>query len=561
MLSTSTDVLIVGGSLGGVAAALGALRHGAKVILTEEYLWLGGQLTSQAVPPDEHRWVEQFGITRSYRSLRTAIRQYYKDHYPLSDVARQAPALNPGDGDVSALCHEPRVGVAVIDSLLMPYQSTGQLEVHRCVKPVSAVVKDGIIHSVTFRRVLQADSGTSVPLRSDQGGDEFTLSGSYVIDATELGDLLPLTNTPYVIGFESRNDTKEPSAPEVAQPQNQQAVSICFAVDHVDGVDNTIPKPEKYDYWRDFQPSFWPAKWLSFTAPKPSTMKAETREFPVNLPDEQRTMRGDMNLWTFRRIAARHNFKDGFYSSDICLVNWPMIDYIDAPIIDVPEEEYRRLLGEAAGLSKSMLYWLQTEAPRHDGKGKGYPGLRLRPDVMGTQDGLAMAPYIRESRRIKAISTITEQDLSLEIRGCKGAVHYRDTVGIGFYRIDLHPSTGGDNYIDLPSCPFEIPLGALIPRDPKSNLLAGCKNIGSTHITNGCYRLHPVEWNVGEVAGILAAHCSKTGAHPQEIQAEDQQLEQFQQILREDGIELHWPEVNGHIASTSHRSHMVKAEP
>ncbi len=38
---------------------------------------------------------------------------------------------------------------------------------------------------------------------------------------------------------------------------------------------------------------------------------------------------------------------------------------------------------------------------------------------------------------------------------------YADTVGVGMYRIDLHPSTGGDNYIDVASSPFEIPLGAL----------------------------------------------------------------------------------------------------
>jgi NADPH-dependent 2,4-dienoyl-CoA reductase/sulfur reductase-like enzyme len=60
------DILVAGGSLGGAAAALAALRSGRSVILTNELEWLGGQLTSQAVPPDEHIWVEQFGITRSY---------------------------------------------------------------------------------------------------------------------------------------------------------------------------------------------------------------------------------------------------------------------------------------------------------------------------------------------------------------------------------------------------------------------------------------------------------------------------------------------------------------
>ena len=92
----STDVLVVGGGMGGVAAALGALRKGRRVLLTEEYEWLGGQLTSQAVPPDEHCWVEQFGITRTYRALRDGIRQYYRDNYPLTEEAKRRPQPNPG---------------------------------------------------------------------------------------------------------------------------------------------------------------------------------------------------------------------------------------------------------------------------------------------------------------------------------------------------------------------------------------------------------------------------------------------------------------------------------
>ncbi|SIB81556.1 FAD dependent oxidoreductase [Mycobacteroides abscessus subsp. abscessus] len=65
------------------------------------------------------------------------------------------------------------------------------------------------------------------------------------------------------------------------------------------------------------------------------------------------------------------------------------------------EEERKKHLEGARQLSLSLLYWMQTEAPRPDG-GQGYKGLRLRPDVTGTDDGLAMYPYIRESRRIKA---------------------------------------------------------------------------------------------------------------------------------------------------------------
>jgi hypothetical protein len=221
-----------------------------------------------------------------------------------------------------------------------------------------------------------------------------------------------------------------------------------------------------------------------------------------------------------------------------------MLDYFEHPVIDVPEDVYNQRIADAADLSYSVFYWLQTEAPREDG-GQGFPGLRLRGDITGTSHGLAMAPYVRESRRIRAVTTILEQDLSYDTRGEAGAVNYRDSVGIGMYRIDLHPSTGGDNYIDVASCPFELPLGALLPKRMK-NLLPGGKNIGTTHITNGCNRLHPVEWNVGEVAGLLAAHCIEHGLTPHQVQADDRHLADFQSRLYGEGIETRWPDVRGY---------------
>lgn len=530
------DVLVVGGGLGGVAAALGALRGGRSVILTEEYDWIGGQLTSQAVPPDESSWVEQFGITRSYRRLRDGIRQYYRDHYPLNEASRAWTELNPGAGWVSRLCAEPRVGLAVMEAMLAPWLGAGKLTLLKPYRPVAADVDGDAVRAVT--------------LRHRESGAEIVAAAAYVIDATELGDLLPLTGTEYVTGFESRTDTGEPSAPETAQPDNVQAVSICFAMDHVDG-DHTIDKPANYDFWRSYTLPFWGGPLLSFRAPHPRTLEIVERSFTPNPDDDpllvvgdQRLSAGDTNLWTFRRIAARRNFVPGAYASDICLVNWPMIDYVEGSIIDVSEEEKARHLQAAAELSYSVFYWLQTEAPRLDG-GQGFPGLRLRGDVTGTEHGLAMAPYIRESRRIRPVTRILEQDLSFAIRGDRGAMRYRDSIGVGMYRIDLHPSTGGDNYIDVPSCPFEIPLGALLPQRV-TNLLPAGKNIGTTHITNGCYRLHPVEWNVGEVAGVLAAHCLEHGLTPHQVQQDDRHLADFQSRLNREGIENRWPEVKAY---------------
>ena len=529
-----TDVLVIGGGLGGVAAALAALRAGRSVVMTEEYDWLGGQLTSQAVPPDEHTWVEQFGVTASYRSLREGIRDYYRRHYPLTAESRAAAELNPGAGYVSKLCHEPRVAVAVLESMLAPYRASRRLQVLQPYRPIAADT-DG-------------DRVTSVVVEHRDSGDQLTLTAPYVLDATETGELLPLTGTEYVTGFESQASTGEPSAPEEAQPLNMQAVSFCFAVDHVDG-NQVGDEPANYAFWRNYQPAFWGDRMLSWNAPDPRTLATSPRTFTPNPDDDplavvadQRRTGGDTNLWTFRRIAARRHFVPGAYESDICLVNWPMIDYLEGPVFDVPDAA--KHLAGAKELSQAVFYWLQTEAPRPDG-GTGFPGLRLRGDLLGSQDGLAQAPYIRESRRIAAEYTIVEQDLSVAVRGAKGAIEYGDSVGVGMYRIDLHPSTGGDNYIDVASSPFRIPLGALIPQRVE-NLLPASKNLGTTHITNGCYRLHPVEWNVGEAAGLLAAFCLDRGVSPRAVRNTPALLSDFQARLVAQGVELSWPDVTGY---------------
>ncbi|GLI06907.1 hypothetical protein YDYSG_29370 [Paenibacillus tyrfis] len=123
------EIVVIGGGTGGCAAALAAARLGKRVIMTEETEWIGGQLTSQAVPPDEHPWIEQFGCTRSYRQFRDGVRGYYRRYFPLTAAARANLLLNPGSGGVSRLCHEPRTALAVLQQMLAPYVHSGQLTI------------------------------------------------------------------------------------------------------------------------------------------------------------------------------------------------------------------------------------------------------------------------------------------------------------------------------------------------------------------------------------------------------------------------------------------------
>ena len=525
------DVIILGGGMGGCAAALACCRNGLSVIMTEETDWIGGQVSQQGVPPDEHQWIETHGAPQSYREFRNRVRDYYRNNYPLTEAARSRINLNPGDGSVSRICHEPRVAVSVLTDMLSPFLSTGKLRILLNHKVRNSEVNGDRIINVEVVNILT--------------GDRTALAGDSFVDATECGDLLPLTGTEYITGTESKYDTKELHAPEKADPMNNQAFTVCFAMDYQPGRDNVQDPPKEYDFWRKYVPELtppWSGRLLDLSYSDPRTLKSKTLGFNP----EGKELDGVLNLWNYRRIINRHNFVEGTYDGDISIVNWPQNDFFPGNLIDVPEKEFQRNVKRAKQLSHSLFYWLQTEAPRPDG-GNGWRGLRLRGDIMGTEDGMAKYPYIREARRIRAEFTVLEEHVGAENRRLvagdiqgKRSAEFFDSVGIGYYHIDLHPSSRGDNYVDFPSLPFQIPLGALLPQRI-NNLLPANKNIGTTHITNGCYRLHPVEWSIGEAVGQLIAFSKKEKVPFRAVREQQELLTDFQRMLHQQGVETKWP--------------------
>ncbi len=524
------DLVIAGGGTGGCAAALAALRNGLSVIMTEETDWIGGQLTSQGVPPDEHIWIETHGSPRSYRAFRDHVRTYYKMNYPVTPKARDKKYFNPGNAVVSELCHEPRVSLAVLTDLLAPYISSGKLSLLIETKITSAEYAGNKVKALM-----------AVNLKT---GKESVLTAPYFADATEMGDLLPLTRTEFVTRTESRNETRELHAPEKADPYNHQAFTMCFAMDYLPGTNNVGEKPAEYDFWKDLVPEMtppWPGKLLDLSYSNPKTLEKK----PLGFNPDGSLTDPYLNLWNYRRILAKDNFTPGSYNGDISTVNWPQNDYTLGNLVGATENEFAHHVTRAKQLSLSLFHWLQTEAPRTDGK-QGWPGLRLRKDIMGTNDGLAKYPYIREARRIKAHFTVLEEHVGqanrIQVAGVdagKKAANFYDSVGVGYYHIDLHPSSRKQNYIDFASLPFQIPLGALLPKRME-NLLPACKNIGTTHITNGCYRLHPVEWSIGEAVGLLVVYGLKNDLIPYQVRESRDVLAKFQEFIRIQGVETEW---------------------
>jgi hypothetical protein len=509
LVEMACDLLVVGGGLGGVAAALRGARLGRRVCLVEETGWLGGQISTQGVSHlDEHRYIETFGGTAAYYELRNALRDYYRTHYTLSPAARETAALNPGNAWVSRLSFEPRVGAAVADALLAGAHDSGTLQVFFHTRAVGAEVFNGRVASVLTR---QTESGAALRFRP-----------AFVLDATDHGDLFVLTATPYAVGAESRAETGEPSAAARPDPACLQAFTYPFAVEFRPGEDHTIARPPDYEENRARQP-------YSLTS-TPWRLDAPVYRMFTTAPGTYGP------FFTYRRILDARNFDDPRVPRDVTVINWPSNDFRGATLVDrLPPEQARRM-ESARRLSLGFLYWLQTEAPRDDG-GVGYPELAPRPDVMGSADGLSQMPYIREGRRLRAMRTIREQDIVAASNPGARAARFDDTVGIGFYPIDLHGC--GEETLGIPTRPFQIPLGAMVPVYT-TNLLPAAKNIGTTHLTNGAYRLHPVEWAVGEAAAVIAAACQDLARTPQTLLRDPVLVRRLQVRLLDEGIPLYW---------------------
>src|SRR6185503_71516 len=135
--------------------------------------------------------------------------------FPLTQEALADPLLNPGGGYVSRLCFEPGVGYEVLMNMMAPDLDSGRLRILTGWKAASVEMRGDRASSVTLKRTTDNES--------------CVIHADFILDATELGDLLPLTGTEYVSGAESQAETGEPHARAgAADPEDVQSLTWCF---------------------------------------------------------------------------------------------------------------------------------------------------------------------------------------------------------------------------------------------------------------------------------------------------------------------------------------------
>jgi hypothetical protein len=505
MANHDYDVVVVGGSFGGVAAALAAAEDpNVRVALLEASEWIGGQATSQGVSRWDEASVALLQTTcgnKSYRDLRHAIAEFYHENATLSAFGAGQTHFNPGfAAQYYPFSVDPSVTHQVLHRLIA---ASPRLDLHLNTAVAAVDVEDGSVQQLTT-----------------SAGETYTARA--YLDATDLGDLLPLAKIPWKIGAEAHADTQEPDAPAQAHPEWVQPITVPIAIERRDGENHIIPRPANFD---DI---------------------ARSQNFRVVEGDINGVLSpqpgGSESLFGYRQYIDARNFDDPSYAHDRTTLNVGSNDYMSATLPTGDAARDRAIYEGARDVSIAFLYWLQTEVKRDDGSGNGYPGLMVRTDAFGTADGCAPAAYVRESRRIDAEERILQQQIAKKSYppGTQRAALFRTSCGIGTYGIDIHAASGpGTPWCAFETLHFQIPLGSLLPKQ-LDNFIAACKNIGATHLTSGAYRVHPVEWAIGEAAGILGAFAARQGVTPKQVYQQADRRTTYQYRLLARGVPIYW---------------------
>jgi FAD dependent oxidoreductase len=340
-----------------------------------------------------------------------------------------------------------------------------------------------VLHGLTLKKIIKKGNTVTGAVFTNAAGKTITIKAAICIDATEQGDAIAMSGTGYDIGMEDAAYTAEAIAPG----KNNIIQDLTWAAvlkDYGKTANKTIERPAGYDSAKFFKSCINQFNNDSLTTP-----------------------------WTVQKMLNYGKIKNGKY-----MINWPASgnDYYLNVIETAPAKRAAQYLA-AKNHTLQFIYFIQKEL--------GYKNLGLADDEYPTPDKLPFIPYNRESRRLKGLARLTNNELVNPFY--KSQALYRTGISVGDYPVDHHhhknEAAPKIKFTHVNS--YNIPLGALIPLQT-DGLLAAEKNISVSNIANGTTRLQPVVLLTGQAAGALAAYCVLN-----KVQARKADIRNVQQLL------------------------------
>ena len=478
---SETDIVVLGGTPGGIAAALAAGRRGRKVLLIEYHAHLGGMAASGLGKSDVEK---RHLIGGLFREFTGRVRSHYREQF-----GEDSPAFE--------LCHdgyyhEPSVAEAVFDAMLGECPNVSILTCHRLVQAE--------VSGNTLQRV---------EIINRTNNQRTWCTAKVFIDATYEGDLFAAAGAEFRLGREARDEFDEPHAGHIYFDYQSACIlpgstgeaddrlpawtyRLCLTTDVADAfVLNEAPSNYDRDQYRGYFDDL-----ASGRLAGPKIVKPGRGYYPAHFDTMVRAF----------SVTEIPNAK-----TDVNINPRPLgfpFPEENAGYLEADESGRERIRQRHRDLTSGLLWFLQNdpEIPvTHREIARQY---HLPLSEFADNDHFPFQLYIREARRLVGEHTLTERDMT-----STATANHPDTIAIGEFPIDSFPCRkrqpddtvvleGYLGMLDSVTRPYEIPYRIMLPKSVDGLIVPVAAS--TTHVAYSSIRMEPTWMTLGQAAGTAA---------------------------------------------------------
>ena len=494
------DVVVYGGTAGGVITAISAAREGASVVLLEPGKHLGGMVTG--------------GLSRTDHGEQGTIGGYSLEFF--KRIGRHY-------GQEVVWYPEPHLAEKILNDWVK-----------------EAGVKVRFSHRLKERNGVRKTGARISEITMENGA---AFQAKIFVDTSYEGDLMAQAGATHTIGRESTAKYGESLAGVRSKDKNHQ---FDFPVDAYDDQKRLLPeiqneprgelgtgdrKVQAYNFRMILSKD--PSNRLPYPKPRgynPRRYTLLARFLKAFHEQNGRPPRVDEILLPFEIPNDKADFNNrGPFSTDYIGGSW-----------DYPDASYKRraqIWQEHVSYTQGLFYFLANDARVPEALRGEVNRWGLAKDEFVDNQNWPYQLYVREARRMVGDFVMSQKDVQTELTK-------PDAIGMGSYNSDSHnvqryvQSDGtvqNEGNMEVPVTPYQIPYRILLPKKKEVENLLVPVCVSASHVTYSTVRMEPVYMIMGQAAGVAAKMALDKG-----IAVQDIDTKQLTAKLREQRAMLEW---------------------
>jgi hypothetical protein len=481
------DLIVIGGTPGGIACAVRAAREGLSVLLVQHNRHLGGMLSNALMQWDALYAGHRAPVFNEYALL---LETHYLDTYGASSPQYRRAQFTQAHYPMANF--EPSVAEHFFNRLVSAETNLTTL----LSRYPAAVTREGTrLKSLTLR-----EYGTT---------NDITAYGGCFADATYEGDLAALAKVPYRVGREGRDEYGEPHAGKLF-------TNIAPGSGPKAAVEGKL----------DIHPYHHKQGRIDPDSPFTSDSAIQAYNYRFCLTSELANRRLPDKPTGYNREEYVHYNRKGLSAGALNRkgsFNNPILPGENHAYPDADWPTREKLIERHKNFALGLMYFLQNDASLSETKRAGYRQIGLPLDEYPDNQNIPYELYVREARRIVGRYVFKEQDNTLASAYARTPV-FADSIAITDWSMDSHDCTtnrrpgyayDGKLILAEESHPAQIPYRALLPQGVDNLLVPVC--LSATHVAWGAVRLEPTFMQLGEAAGFAAALAKRLRTAPAQL--------------------------------------------